>query len=59
MAHFLRGKQAGIQNDLSGGLGPDLFCLDDVSTYLPQTPRISWKSWQGLTFKLTSSLDMA
>lgn len=32
MAHFLRGKQAGIQNDLSGGLGPDLFCIDDVSS---------------------------
>jgi hypothetical protein len=30
MAHLLRGKQAGIQNDLSAGLGPDLFVLDDV-----------------------------
>jgi len=30
MAHFLRGKQAGVQNDLSYGIGPDLFMLDDV-----------------------------
>src|SRR5207302_1599218 len=30
MAHLLRGKQAGIQNDLSAGLGPDLFVVDDV-----------------------------
>lgn len=30
MAHFLRGKQAGIQKDFSEGLSPDLFALDDV-----------------------------
>lgn len=30
MAHFLRGKQAGIQKDLSEGLSPELFALDDV-----------------------------
>lgn len=30
MAQFLRGKQAGIQKDLSEGLSPDLFVLDDV-----------------------------
>jgi hypothetical protein len=30
MAHLLRGKQAGIPNDLSAGLGPDLFVLDHV-----------------------------
>lgn len=30
MAQFLRGKQAGIQKDLSEGLAPDLFVLDDV-----------------------------
>ncbi len=30
MAHFLRGKQAGIHNDLSAGLAPELFALDDV-----------------------------
>jgi len=35
MAHFLRGKQAGIQNDLSDGLSPDLFVLDDVCISLP------------------------
>ncbi|KAF2026822.1 hypothetical protein EK21DRAFT_73331 [Setomelanomma holmii] len=28
MAHLLRGKQAGIHNDLSAGLGPDLFIVD-------------------------------
>ncbi|OJJ39242.1 hypothetical protein ASPWEDRAFT_36989 [Aspergillus wentii DTO 134E9] len=31
MAQFLRGKQAGIQKDLSEGLSPDLFALDDVA----------------------------
>lgn len=30
MAHFLRGKQAGIQNDFSGSLSPELFDIDDV-----------------------------
>lgn len=30
MAQFLRGKQAGIQKDLSEGLSPELFQLDDV-----------------------------
>lgn len=30
MAHFLRGKQAGIQTDLSAGLAPELFAIDDV-----------------------------
>jgi hypothetical protein len=30
MAHLLRGKQAGIQNDLSLGVTPDLFVIDDV-----------------------------
>lgn len=30
MAYFLRGKQAGVQNDLSAGLVPELFALDDV-----------------------------
>lgn len=31
MAQFLRGKQAGIQKDLSDGLSPDLFALDQVN----------------------------
>ncbi|KAJ5174424.1 uncharacterized protein N7482_000301 [Penicillium canariense] len=31
MAQFLRGKQAGIQKDLSEGLSPDLFQLDDFA----------------------------
>ena len=35
MAHFLRGKQAGVQRDLSADLGPELFVLDDVSPFLP------------------------
>jgi hypothetical protein len=34
MAHLLRGKQAGIQNDLSLGLGPEVFVIDDVSLYV-------------------------
>ncbi|KAJ9234142.1 hypothetical protein DTO169E5_6719 [Paecilomyces variotii] len=33
MAHFLRGKQAGIQNDLSAGLNPELFAVDDFARY--------------------------
>ncbi|KAJ6105830.1 hypothetical protein N7512_009347 [Penicillium capsulatum] len=31
MAQFLRGKQAGIQRDLSEGLSPDFFLLDDFA----------------------------
>ncbi|KAJ5239730.1 hypothetical protein N7468_004349 [Penicillium chermesinum] len=31
MAHFLRGKQAGIQRDLSEGLASDFFDLDDFA----------------------------
>lgn len=31
MAHFIRGKQAGIQNDLSKGVAAEFFLLDDVS----------------------------
>ena len=31
MAHFLRGKQAGIQIDLSTGITPEFFAVDDVS----------------------------
>jgi hypothetical protein len=30
MAHLLRGKQAGINTDLSQGLGAELFLLDHV-----------------------------
>ena len=33
MTHLLRGKQAGIQNDLSAGLSPDLFNIDDLARY--------------------------
>ncbi|KAF2864196.1 putative snare-dependent exocytosis protein [Piedraia hortae CBS 480.64] len=31
MAHLLRGKQAGLQNDLSAGLSTELFGIDDIS----------------------------
>ncbi|CEL08030.1 Putative SNARE-dependent exocytosis protein [Aspergillus calidoustus] len=31
MAHFLRGKQAGIQKDFSGTLAPELFDIDDLA----------------------------
>ncbi|OJD34771.1 snare-dependent exocytosis protein [Diplodia corticola] len=33
MAHLLRGKQAGIQNDLSAGLTADHFQIDDIRRY--------------------------
>lgn len=33
MAHLLRGKQAGIQNDLSAGLQTDHFAIDDLARY--------------------------
>lgn len=33
MAHILRGKQAGIQNDLSAGLDSSLFHIDDIARY--------------------------
>lgn len=33
MAGLIRGKQAGVQKDLSAGLVPDLFALDIVSRY--------------------------
>ena len=36
MAQFLRGKQAGIQKDLSAGLNADIFLLDKVP--LRRTP---------------------
>jgi hypothetical protein len=45
MAHFLRGKQAGIQKDFSENLSPDLFALDDVylsaNSLLPSLKLIS------------------
>ncbi|ERF68720.1 hypothetical protein EPUS_07138 [Endocarpon pusillum Z07020] len=33
MAHLLRGKQAGVQKDLSSGLTPELFAIDDLVRY--------------------------
>ncbi|KAH9879880.1 hypothetical protein J1614_001904 [Plenodomus biglobosus] len=33
MAHLLRGKQAGINHDLSAGIAPDLFVLDHIRNY--------------------------
>lgn len=35
MASFLRGKQAGIQHDLSQGILPETIQLDDVSRQQP------------------------
>ena len=39
MAHFLRGKQAGIKNDLSAGLDPDSFAIDQVKFAQQFPPR--------------------
>lgn len=33
MAHLLRGKQAGIQNDLSSGITQDTFVIDDIDRF--------------------------
>jgi hypothetical protein len=33
MASFLRGKQAGMQKDLSAGIQPGQFCPDEQSRY--------------------------
>lgn len=33
MANFIRGKQTGIQNDLSADLRPELFTPDDQARY--------------------------
>ncbi|KIX06893.1 uncharacterized protein Z518_04869 [Rhinocladiella mackenziei CBS 650.93] len=33
MAHLLRGKQAGIPNDLSVGISPEVFMLDEFARY--------------------------
>jgi hypothetical protein len=33
MASFLRGKQAGLQKDLSGGIQPGHFCPDEQARY--------------------------
>lgn len=41
MTHFLRGKQAGIHNDLSAGLSSDLFVLDHVCL-LSLCPIVEW-----------------
>jgi hypothetical protein len=30
MAHLLRGKQTGIQKDLSAGITPEFFAIDNV-----------------------------
>lgn len=34
MAHFLRGKQAGVQKDFSAGLDPRFFAIDQVRHYM-------------------------
>lgn len=33
MANFLRGKQAGIQRDLSASIRPEIFTPDDQARY--------------------------
>jgi len=33
MAHLIRGKQVGIQNDLSAGITPVTFAIDDISRF--------------------------
>jgi hypothetical protein len=33
MSTFIRGKQSGIQNDLSGSLRPEIFTPDDQARY--------------------------
>ena len=35
MAHLVRGKQAGVQNDFSSNVQADIFAIDDVG--LPHT----------------------
>lgn len=35
MAHLLRGKQAGVHKDLSSGIAPEFFALDDVGDPVP------------------------
>ena len=32
MAHLMRGKQAGVQNDFSGSISPEFFAIDDVGS---------------------------
>lgn len=51
MAHLLRGKQAGISNDLSAGLGPDLFVLDHVRACDSAHHRVEEMRACGLTRK--------
>lgn len=38
MASLLRGKQVGIQNDLSAGIMPEFFAIDDVGRCVKQAP---------------------
>lgn len=33
MSSFIRGKQAGVQKDLSGSLTPEIFTPDDQARY--------------------------
>ena len=50
MAHFLRGKQAGIQTDFSARLVPELFAIDTVSRYgiCSQTSALAYDPVQSL-----------
>lgn len=55
MAHLLRGKQAGVSNDLSAGLGPDLFVLDHVRTCTPIRPAPRMSKLRLLRSELTGA----
>ena len=55
MAHLLRAKQAGVSNDLSQGLGPDLFVLDHVRLTF-STPPLCSRPWP-CRRKLTTCAD--
>jgi hypothetical protein len=57
MAQFLRGKQAGIQKDLSEGLSPELFALDDVRLLRLGIPGNFFFFDNGLTYCDSSSND--
>ena len=42
MAHFLRGKQAGVQKDLSAGFDPNFFAIDQVCPGIDRYIEVFW-----------------
>ncbi|KAF1811358.1 hypothetical protein P152DRAFT_489794 [Eremomyces bilateralis CBS 781.70] len=50
MAHLLRGKQAGVQNDFTAGLSPDQINIDEIQRYGvgSQISQIAYDPVQGL-----------